>query len=498
MSLNNIKKRIRLPINFSVNEEVSDSDNRFLKVTIDVLHTGVNFNDCEFSKEVVDENADTIKNTPILGFIEKTDDNAMDFKGHEYKIVSGKDGNERVYIGSSYGVIPESCNYRWVTKTCSDGEEREYFQVDGLLWTKFKDAASIMTDCIEKPNSMELDEESIDGYEDENGIFHFTKFSFNGCCILGDNIEPAMIDSNIRVNFSINDFIKNIQDEIKNKCSVYSRMIDSDDNIEDNKQGGNNKMPNNGNKDFTLSAMQQFENISNIVQQQETFVDRWGDSISRYSLVDIQDDEVIVVDRKDSYNYYGFKFTINGDAANIDFACGTRKKISYENFDEGTVVQEGAFEFGKAISEIEDKAFSKVEDANQKISEAEEKAATAEQNYTKLKSDYDTMKTDYDKFVTEEQKRKDAEVLVEKQNQFARFEKVLADDSEFAKLKENISELSVQEIEDKCSVLYARKNLAAFSKSPDKPLTISISDDNSNEDENGIETDRYGYISFSR
>ena len=54
---------------FSINGEISDDDTRFLNITIDVLHTGENLNKSFFSKEVVDDCIDSIKNTPVLGFI---------------------------------------------------------------------------------------------------------------------------------------------------------------------------------------------------------------------------------------------------------------------------------------------------------------------------------------------------------------------------------------------------------------------------------------------
>lgn len=76
----NRKKRL-LPITFEINKDYSTSDGRFLDVIIDVLHTGLNLNDTIFEKEIVDENIDTIKNTPILGFIEAKPD--MDFKGNK-------------------------------------------------------------------------------------------------------------------------------------------------------------------------------------------------------------------------------------------------------------------------------------------------------------------------------------------------------------------------------------------------------------------------------
>ena len=125
-------KYVSLPISFSVNNEISDKNNRFINVTIDVLHTGLNYNGSIFSKEVVNENIDTIKNTPILGFITEVPYDGKDFKGHEYVITKDANGVKRKYIGEAFGIIPESCNPRWITKITDSGIEREFLQVDGI------------------------------------------------------------------------------------------------------------------------------------------------------------------------------------------------------------------------------------------------------------------------------------------------------------------------------------------------------------------------------
>ena len=91
--------------NIFVIDEISNEDTRFLKVEIDVLHTGLNFNNSVFDKDVVNENIESIKNTPIVGYIENTCDD-KDFEGHEYKLSRTKDGVTYVYNGSAYGVIP--------------------------------------------------------------------------------------------------------------------------------------------------------------------------------------------------------------------------------------------------------------------------------------------------------------------------------------------------------------------------------------------------------
>ena len=496
-------KNISLPISFSVNNEISDGNNRFVNVTIDVLHTGLNYNGSIFSKEVVDENIDTIKNTPILGFICKDSLESKDFKGHEYIITkTDKDGITRKYIGSAYGVIPESCNPRWITKTTDTGIEREFLQVDGILWSKFKDATDIMLEDVEKPESMELYPYDIDGYEDEDGNFVFSRFSFDGCCILGTTVEPAMENAKIEVQFTMSDFVKSIQSELNDKFTAFTKMVNEKIN------GGVEIMEN---IDFTQTLLSQFEDISAIVREHEKFTDRWGYECSRYYAVDVQENEVIVVDSKNNYNYFGLSFTMNGDKAEIDFETAKRKKLRYEDYEEGSSI-EGAFDFGKHIAEIDDAAFAKVEEANAKVSEAESKVSeyeakvsefeTAkneiEENYNQIKAEFEEMKPKYEVYVEAEQARIAAELDAQKEAEFAKYETVLADNVEFAALKGKKDEMTVREIESECAILFARKNLAQtnFSKVSDGVMTAGLVQ--SNEKEGFVYSERYGYVPTKR
>lgn len=498
-------KNISLPISFSVNNEISDKDNRFINVTIDVLHTGLNYNNSIFTKEVVDKYIDTIKNTPILGFITEVPYDDKDFKGHEYIITKTENGLKRKYIGEAFGIIPESCNPRWITKMTDTGIEREYLQVDGILWTKFQDATDIMLSDIEKPQSMELFPYDIDGYEDEDGNFVFEKFSFDGCCILGSTKEPAMENAKIEVQFTMSDFVKSIQNELNDKFTTFTKLVNEKTN-----QGGIESMPN---TDFTQTVLQQFEDISAMVRQHETFTDRWGYECSRYHAVDVQENEVIVVDAKNNYNYFGLSFAMSGDKAEINFESAKRKKLRYEDYEEGSSV-DGAFDFGKHIEEIENTAFAKVEEANTKVSEAEEKVSefevkvneaetkvsefeTAkneiEENYNQIKAEYEEMKPKYDDYVKAEQARIEAELDAQKDAEFAKYETVLTDNVEFEALKERKAEMTVKEIESELAIMFARKTLAqtSFSKSKDDVMTAGLMDDAGKE---GFVETKYGYI----
>lgn len=494
-----------LPVTFSVENEISDGDNRFIEVFIDVLHLGRNLNGSVFSQDVVDANIDTIKNTPILGFVQVKSDGEKDFKGHEYTIKRTVNGVEQVYSGSAYGVVPESYDAQWVDKMCDDGEMRTFLRVKGLLWTKFSDSTEIVMRDIIKQHSMELYPNSIEGHEDDNGDFVFDKFSFDGCCILSDDVQPAMVNSCVEVNYSVSDFVEKIQSELNDKFAVFTKLIDKQ-----NEQGGVKNMPedikndemiedvnpdfseqasdseeNKSASDFASTMMQQFEDISHIVSSQEIVKDKWGYDTPRYYAVDIQDNEVIVVDAKDNYNYYGIPYTIDGDKPVLDFACGTRKKVRYENYEDGVVAPAGAFSFGEYISSIEKSASEKIE----KI----------EAEYSQVKSELDEIKPKYEEYEAAEAQRKADELNAEKDAKFAEYEDMLADNADFVAIKEKKDELSVDEIEKECAVLYVKSSRTAkanFSKSGASPAVGIIEEDDDDVADGYVNT-KYGFVKKS-
>ena len=104
----------RYPVTFTKRNEYATEDMRFIETVIDVMHTGENLNNTDFDKQVIEDAIPSIKNTPILGYIVVNDDNEKDFKGHEHAFRKDENGLRYVYAGSAYGVIPESCNPRWV------------------------------------------------------------------------------------------------------------------------------------------------------------------------------------------------------------------------------------------------------------------------------------------------------------------------------------------------------------------------------------------------
>lgn len=215
-----------IPVMF---EKISDIDERFMNVKIYLMHVGLNLNNSYFEKSVVEKAIPTLSNTPILGYIRITEDNEKDFEGHKHILVVENGEFRLKYAGCAYGVIPESCNPRWEIKLCDDGIEREFLVCDGIVWKKFDDAIDIFNRDSIKQQSMELADD-FDGYMHEDGYFVFTRFSFFGACILGDDRQPAMINASIEKIFSFDDIKREIQKEMELlKISMGKEFLKKED-----------------------------------------------------------------------------------------------------------------------------------------------------------------------------------------------------------------------------------------------------------------------------
>ena len=528
MSESKVKKSmLSFPVTFEKVEEVESADGRFTKVKIWLMHTGQNLNNSVFEKSIVDKAIPTLEYIPIVGFVEADGKGEKDFSDHRYVITKDEYGVRRKYMGSSYGVIKssEDNNAHYEMRLCDDGVEREFLVVDGLMWNMFEDSSRIINQDVIKGQSMELYEKNIQGYEDEDGLFHFTDFSFRAACILGDDCTPAMTGSTVEVQFTMSDFVKSFQSELEDKYSAFTKIVNNtastnlvDNNtftnaVNENIKGGIKNMPN---TDFS-TVLQQFKDISDTIAQHETIKDRWDYEYPRFYAVDVQENEVIVVDRMNNYNYYAFAFTVNGDSVEIDFENCKRKKISYEDYVDGATAPEGAFDFGKHIEEITETAFAKVEEANTKVSEAEEKIVEfetktneletqvsefeaakneIEEKYNQVNAEFEEMKPKYEDYVAAEQARIEAELDAQKDAEFAKYETILTDNVEFEALKEKKAEMTVKDIESELAIMFARKTLAQkqadFSKAKEDGVMTAGLIDNSGKD--GFVETKYGYI----
>lgn len=506
------KSKLSIPVEFEKITEYTQEDKRFTKVRITLMHTGLNVNGSIFEKDVVEKALPSLAYIPILGFIEKNSKGEDDFSNHRYILVKDENGLRREYIGAAYGVIlsNDENNAHFEMKDDGSGTEREYVVVDGIMWNFLKGSKIMNRDTI-KDHSMEIfddGEGSFSGHEDEDGNFIFDEFSFRGACILGNDAkyQPAMAGSNIEVMFTVSDFVKEIQSELNDKYTEFTQIMtdfdkkDNEDNESklqnNNGEGGNDDMA----TDFSQTVMQMFDDVATIVSDFAVMKNRWGEAVPRYYLADIQENEVIVVDKQNGYHFYGCEFSMDGDKPVVNFDSAKRKKITYADYVDGETAPEGAFDFGKHISDIENTAFAKVSEAEQSVESANEAKGKAETEYADLKAEFDEMKPKYEAYEKAEAERVEAETKKAKEDVIAQYEVALKDEEKFVELKGKLDEYATaDDVEAKCAVMFARKNISTnFSVEGKKNSTVLGASAVEDEVPDGYVKTKYGLVRTGR
>lgn len=507
----------RYPVSFIKKGEYESSDFRFIDVSIDVMHTGANLNKTSFTKDAINKAVPTIRNTPILGYVvDELDEEDKDFKGHEHELrITDKDV-KYVYAGQAYGVIPESCNPRWIVKDDGTGIEREYLRVDGLIWTKFSDPVDIFTRDGTKNHSVELTDMAC-GPADKNGNVPVGSFKFDGCCILSTtdpSIKPAMTGSCVTANFSVEDITAQIRDRLYEYQAIQQNYTAKNDNPSDEEKGDTTPMNENeknpamtenavaegavenpeietpaaentatkteseaapaenaapeegaenattevpaentapaeedepaASSEFTLTANQLRDEVYNALLKVQV-PSRWDNEcmIPKYWLTDIQGSEVIVTD-SGTYQLMGIPYSMNGDNVVLEYENIKRKKVIYEDWDNGDVMP-GLITM-----------FSTLTDKLVELSDS----------YTKAANEVSEIKLKLEAYQQAEADAKAAEMEAKRNALFATFDEKLGADAEYIALKEN-KEISYSDLETKCYALVGRKS-AEFSYVPNK------------------------------
>ena len=482
------KVNTNIPILFQKLKTYEIEDIRFTKVKIWLMHLGENFNGSYFDKEVVEDAIPTLANTPILAYIENSDSEDKDYSDHREELVKENGEYKIKYKGQAIGVIPETNEAQFEIRLCDDGIEREFLTVQGLLWNKFEDSIEIMNRDKKKSESMELAKD-YEGEFQEDDLFHFTKFKFYGACGLGEGIEPAMINASIELDFSLNDFTKEIQVKMEQfKKYIQNQSSNGVGDIDNKNQEGGNKMAK-GNKNFSLSNEQLADAIRQVLcTKTEIKNDYWGEpyETSLYYYIDAKDGFAIVISN-DWSNLYGIPYTVSGDTVTLDFDNKVPYIQDYRPKQESDVVtldfvkniinEEVKYtaeksntkltsEFDNKVKEYETKIadYAKESETNKsKISEFEIKEKELNTQVTDLNSKFEKLETEAKELrefkstkITDERKTKENAIFetYKDLDGVAEYEAIKKDTSKFEK---------VEDMEKEIALLFV-KNKVTFSK----------------------------------
>ena len=486
-----------------------------------IAYTGENRNGSAISKEVFERCVKTIFNCPIVCNYDRETDT---LGGHDMEVVREKDGGLIIInITTPVGCIPESAKVFWEEVTEEDGTVHEYLCAEALLWKRQEAYRKIKKDGI-VAHSMEItvkDGETIDG------VYHIKDFEFTAFALIG--VEPCFESSSLEM-FSKRDFKEQLSEmmlELKESFNLVKASDNGDDNTNlqnHSMEGGEQVLDKNeliakyginvealdfSIEDFTAEELEEkfkamqttapegepdgeptddtsnndsadnFALTSNIVDEIYRALDaikvqkEWGEC-NRYWFVDcdLEAHEVYVWDTND-WLLYGFIYTMDGDAVNIDFDSKTRKKYVIADFDEGEQTSPLATVFAQMEQKIQDNA------------EWEAKYQTASGTIASMETELDELR----KF------KADTETVAAKNARdevFARFEDLVGIEA-FEALKNECENYDVVTLEDKCYSIRGRHGVPAkFGLENKTPKQKIVKENRDNLPYNGV-FEKYGF-----
>lgn len=186
---------------------------------IKVLYLGENRNHSYITKEVATDMAKTLRGAPIVGYFKEEKE---DFRDHGDRVIMDDEGIKFECMTKPYGFVAPDAKV-WFQKfedtdEFGNVETREYLMTTGYLWTGQYEEAKL---AIEegRPQSMELDVETLDGHWSTNhktgmDFFIINDAIFSKLCILGEDVEPCFEGASVTApevskKFSLDDNFKN-------------------------------------------------------------------------------------------------------------------------------------------------------------------------------------------------------------------------------------------------------------------------------------------------
>ena len=245
-----------------INLQPLDINPMMSKCEIKVLYLGKNRNGTSINKQAATEMAKTLRGAPIVGYYREE---KGDFFDHGDQVIYDGEGVHFKTLTKPYGFVSPDAEvwFQEFEEFDETGEStvRTYLMTTGYLWTgQFQEAQQLFNEGG-KPQSMELDENSLTGFwsKDENSeceFFIINDAIFSKLCILGDDVEPcfegaSVTAPNISKNFTLDDDFKKtlyemmkelqytlqggnykVEDDVKKKSADSSAIVEPEEVIE--------------------------------------------------------------------------------------------------------------------------------------------------------------------------------------------------------------------------------------------------------------------------
>lgn len=381
---------------------------------IKVLYIGENRNHSYITKEVASDMAKTLRGAPIVGYYKEEKE---DFADHGERVILDDEGVKFECLTKPYGFVAPDAKV-WFQKF-EDTDDfgnvvtREYLMTTGYLWTEqYKECKEALQEG--RPQSMELDEDSLDGHWSTNNktgmdFFIINDAIFSKLCILGDDVEPCFEGASVTKPEVSKTFTK-VDDTFRK--TLYTMMQELKFALE----GGQDNMDID-NKDAV--AEEELKDTP-AVEEQEV-------KEESAAAEEVQDSTEAQSDAESEFKYQSDKKT------------KTKCESEDDKKDDDSDKKGNGEDDKKEDKEDDDK---KVKSKN-----------SLEQDYEELKSKFEKLEEDYKVLVKFKE-----EIDNEKKDELINSFYMLSDEDK-AEVRENKSKYSLEDIEAKLSVICVRKKV---------------------------------------
>ena len=424
---------------------------------IKVLYLGENRNHSYITKEVATEMAKTLRGAPIVGYYKEDKE---DFRDHGERVTFDDEGIKFECMTKPYGFVSPDAQV-WFQKFEEQDEfgnqlTREYLMTTGYLWTGQYEEAKLAVEGNGRPQSMELDPETLDGHWSTNNktgmdFFIINDAIFSKLCILGEDVEPCFEGASVTApevskKFSLDDDFRK---------TLYTMMQDLKFALE----GGNNMdIEQNLVAEETATAAEVVEETvenetsadeyaiaDSLVREETPVVESETKEVEEETEADVEIEEIVEEEP-----------IVEENLTNDD---NSEQSILTENQDSIEDTQSSQENFAKSDDKDEDDneedSESKEEDKEYKCGEDKKKKSYSllENELAEVKAAYSELESKYQALVefkeTVDNEKKDALI--------ASF--YMLSDEDKAEVVENKAKYSLEDIEAKLSVICVRKKV---------------------------------------
>ena len=467
---------VSTPANF----EVSNNDMPgMLKLKFKVCHTDTNRNGSHISKENMEAAMPTLKYRPVLAYIHQLSDGTYDFYAHNMEIEEDENGDDKiVYTEKQVGCFTADDPYL----EYDEENDKTYVNAYAVIPEEYTEAANIIRRKNGTKVSCELVIDEL-SYNAKEKYLDLTSFYFGGCTLLGcdedgNPIGEGMLGARADIAdfchekpvFDYQEKLVEMLDKLNNTLSNFNK-----NNTEEGVREGMNHFDEllekygfakedldfdyeNMNDEELDAAFEEFKNKSNDEGESggeegsfesntdegeantvENFVKSFKVEIShediRYALYNL----IAEYDEMDN-DWYGIYSVYDNYFVMQGWCNGKFYKQSYVIDGENVSLDGERTElFQMLLTESEKIAVDKLRS-----------------DYAELETKYNELKTFKDNYDAAEAKAKKDEVFANEA-----YEEIRESD-EFKALMNDADKYSVEELQDKCDLLYAAHEKAKF------------------------------------